>query len=126
MMKSELLRESMECEKKYPAERYYEPNFPIFKEKECDEFKTLCADMGAQVVKLFERNRSKMESAFKRTGLADQGWEFADITQCLFANMQRTARMTLEQNGTLSTREKRANGAEWVFWAEEHKAGTPE
>src|SRR5262245_36452860 len=31
LMKSELLRESEKWEKKYPAERYYEPNFPVFK-----------------------------------------------------------------------------------------------
>src|SRR6266576_3937142 len=42
MMRSELLRESKEWEKKYPTERYYEPNFPVFKTEECAEFKTLC------------------------------------------------------------------------------------
>src|SRR6185503_19214825 len=35
MMKSELLRESEEWEKNYPTERYYEPNFPVFKAEEC-------------------------------------------------------------------------------------------
>src|SRR5260370_4175849 len=30
MMKSDLLRESEEQEKKYPAKRYHEPNFPAF------------------------------------------------------------------------------------------------
>src|SRR5215213_466128 len=38
LMKSELLRESVEWEKKYPTERYYEPNFPVFKTEECAEF----------------------------------------------------------------------------------------
>ncbi len=122
LMTSELLRESVEWEKKYPAERYYEPNFPVFKAKECAEFMTLCEEMAEQVVKLFERKRSKLERAFRRTGLADQGWEFSDITQCLYANMQRGARTLLEQRGVLSPREKHANGAEWIFWAEEPKA----
>src|SRR2546421_420520 len=31
MLRSELLREAMEWEKTHPAERYYEPNFPVFK-----------------------------------------------------------------------------------------------
>ena len=31
MLKRELLRESEEFEKMHPSERYYEPNFPIFK-----------------------------------------------------------------------------------------------
>jgi hypothetical protein len=119
MMKSELLRESDEWEKKYPTERYYEPNFPVFKAEECAEFRSLCEEMAQQVVALFERKRSKMERAFRKTGLSKQGWELSNVTQCLFANMQRRARTALEQRGRLSPRDKHANGAEWVFWAEE-------
>src|SRR5687767_6458069 len=29
LVTSELLRESLEWERRYPAERYYEPNFPV-------------------------------------------------------------------------------------------------
>ena len=119
MMKSELLRESVEWEKKYPTERYYEPNFPVFKAEECAEFMTLCQEMAKQVAALFEKNRPKIERAFGNTGLASQGWELSDITQCLYANMQRGARALLEQGGMLSSREKRANGAAWIFWAQE-------
>ena len=122
MMKSELLRESEEWEKKYPTERYYEPNFPVFKAEECAEFRTLCEEMAQQVVALFERKRAKMERAFRRTRLANQGWEFSDITQCLYANMQRGARTLLEQRGVLSPRQKHKNGAEWIFWAQEPEA----
>jgi len=122
MMKSELLRESEEWEKKYPTERYYEPNFPVFKAEECAEFRTLCEEMAQQVVALFERKRAKMERAFRRTRLANQGWEFSDITQCLYANMQRGARTLLEQRGMLSPRQKHKNGAEWIFWAQEPEA----
>ncbi len=122
MMKSDLLRESVEWEKKYPTERYYEPNFPVFRAGECAEFRTLCQEMAEQIVALFERKRSKLERAFTRTGLAGQGWEFSDVTQCLYANMQRTARTMLEQRRVLSPRQKHANGAEWIFWAEEPKA----
>jgi DNA-binding transcriptional ArsR family regulator len=64
MMKSELLRESEEWEKKYPTERYYEPNFPVFKSEECAEFKALCEEMSKELVRLFERKRQKMESLF--------------------------------------------------------------
>jgi predicted ArsR family transcriptional regulator len=91
MMKNQLLRESEEWEKKYPTERYYEPNFPVFKAEECAEFRALCDEMAEQLVALFERKRAKMERAFAKTFLADQGWEFSDITQCLYANMQRGA-----------------------------------
>src|SRR5437762_4406346 len=31
LLNSELLRESLEWEKRHPAENYYEPNFPIIK-----------------------------------------------------------------------------------------------
>jgi DNA-binding transcriptional ArsR family regulator len=119
MMKSELLRESLEWEKKYPTERYYEPNFPVFRADESAKFKALCEVMAEQVAALFEKTHPQLERAFSRTGLANQGWEFSDITQCLYANMQRGARTLLEQRGLLSPREKHTNGAEWIFWAEE-------
>jgi len=121
MIKSELLRESEEFEKKHPTERYYEPNFPVFKAEECEEFRDLCTEMAEQVAALFERRRAKMERAFRRTSLGDQGWELSHITQCLYANMYRSARSLLEQRGLLTRREKHQNGAEWIFWAEEHE-----
>jgi len=122
MTKSELLRESVEWEKKHPTERYYEPNFPVFRAEDCAEFEALCQEMAEQVVALFENKRPQMERAFARTGFPGRGWELADVTQCLYANMQRRARAMLEQRGMLRPREKHANGAEWVFWAEEPSA----
>jgi len=119
MVKSELLRESEEFEKKHPTERYYEPNFPVFKEAECNEFRELCDEMAQQVAALFERRRAKMERAFRRTSLAEHGWELSDVTQCLYANMYRNARALLEERGLLASREKHRNGVEWIFWAEE-------
>lgn len=121
MLKSELLRESEEYEKKYPTERYYEPNFPIFKAEECAEFHSLCDEMAEQLATLFERRRAKMERAFRKTSLPDHGWEFSDITQCLYTNMYRSARTLLEERGLLPPREKHANGAEWIFWAEQRE-----
>jgi DNA-binding transcriptional ArsR family regulator len=119
MMKSELLRESVEWEKKHPTERYYEPNFPVFRAEDCDEFEALCREMAERVVALFEKKRPQMERAFARTNFPGRGWELTDVTQCLYANMQRRARSMLEQRGLLAPRERHANGAEWVFWAEE-------
>jgi len=119
MIKSELLRESEEWEKKYPTERYYEPNFPVFRAEECAEFKALCDEMSKELVAMFEKKGKKMERAFRETGLSKQGWELSDITQCLYANMQRGARTLLEQRGFLSPRQKHKNGAAWIFWAEE-------
>jgi len=119
MLRSELLREAKDYEKTHPAERYYEPNFPVFKAEECEEFMALCEEMSRQLVTIFERRRPKMERAFRKTGLREQGWKLSDITQCLFAKMYRSARTQLEQRGLLSSREKHANGAQWIFWAEE-------
>ena len=121
MVKSELLRESDEYEKKHPTERYYEPNFPVFKAEECAEFRALCEEMAEQLATLFERRRAKMERAFRRTSLPDHGWELSDVTHCLYANMYRGARTLLEKRGLLAPREKHANGAEWIFWAEERE-----
>jgi len=119
MLKSELLRESEEFEKRHPTERYYEPNFPIFKAEECAEFRALCEELAQQMAALFERNRAKMDRAFHKTGLPEQGWELADVTQCLYANVYRGARTLLEKRGLLASPLKHANGAEWIFWAEE-------
>ena len=121
MLRSELLREAVEMEKTHPAERYYEPNFPVFKAEECAEFRTLCDEMSNELVTLFERKQKKIERAFRKTGLPKKGWETSDITQCLFAKMYRGARTLLEQRGLLSPREKHINGAQWIFWAEEPK-----
>lgn len=121
MLNSELLRESKEFEKKHPSERYYEPNFPIFKAEECAEFRSLCDEMAEQVAALVKRRRAKMERAFRSTSLPEHGWEFSDITQCLYTNMYRSARRLLEARGLLASREKHANGAEWIFWAEERE-----
>jgi DNA-binding transcriptional ArsR family regulator len=119
MMKSELLRESEDWEKNYPTERYYEPNFPVFNAEEFAEFKSLCEETSKELVAIFERKRQKMERAFHKTSLSNQGWEFLDIAQYLYANIQRGARTILEQHGALSPRKKHTNGAEWIFWAEE-------
>lgn len=121
MLKSELLRESDEYEKKHPTERYYEPNFPVFKVEECAEFQTLCDEMAQQLASMFERRQAKIEKAFRKTSLADHGWDLPDIAHCLYANMYRNARTLLEERGLLSTREKHTNGAEWIFWAEERE-----
>ena len=122
MLKSELLRESEEWEKKHPSERYYEPNFPVFRAEECAEFEAVCQEMAEQLVALFEEKRPQMERAYGKTGFARRGWELPDVTQCLYANMQRRARALLEQRGLLAPPEKHANGVEWVFWAEEPEA----
>jgi DNA-binding transcriptional ArsR family regulator len=119
MLRSELLRKAVESDKVHPAERYYEPNFPVFKAEECEEFRTLCEEMSKELVRMFEKRRPKMERAFGKTGLAKQGWELSDITHCLFANMYRGARTQLEERRLLSPREKHKNGAAWIFWAEE-------
>jgi len=121
MLRSELLREAVEWEKTHPAERYYEPNFPVFKAEECAEFMALCEEMSKELVTLFENKQKRIERAFFKTGLPKKGWETSDITQCLFAKMYRGARTLLEQRGLLSPREKHINGAQWIFWAEEPK-----
>src|SRR5919202_4036281 len=119
MMKSELLREAEEWEKSHPTERYYEPNFPVVTAEERDEFAAICRELAGQFADLFEKRRARLERAFGKTGLAERGWEFADVAQYLYATVQRGARTLLEERGVLPTRERHANGVEWVFWAEE-------
>jgi hypothetical protein len=77
--------------------------------------------MAQQLATLFERQRPKMERAFNKTSLSDRGWELADVTQCLYANIYRGARTLLEKRGLLASPRKHANGAEWIFWAEQRQ-----
>ena len=119
MIKSELLRESVEWEKKYPAERYYEPNFPVFRTEDCDEFLEMCQEMAEKLAALFESKQPHLKRAFNKTSLPRQGWDLTDVTQCIFANVQRSARTLLEERGLLQPPEKHTNGASWIFWAEE-------
>jgi DNA-binding transcriptional ArsR family regulator len=121
MLNSELVRESEEFEKRHPSERYYEPNFPVFKTEQCEEFHELCEEMSEQLATMFERRLAKMERAFRKTDLPEHGWELTDVTQCLYANVYRSARTLLEERGLLTPRQKHANGAEWIFWAEERE-----
>ena len=122
MLKSELLRDSEEWEKLHPKERYYEPNFPIVKADERAKFEKICRKISAHVADIFEENLPQLERTFDKMTLAEQGWEFADLSQYLYACVQRGARKLLEQRGTLQPAEKHLNGAEWIFWAEEPKA----
>ena len=122
MLASELIRDSVEWEKQHPKERYYEPSFPVVQADDRAEFEKTCQEMSARVVDIFEKALPKFERAFNKTTLAEQGWEFADIAQYLYACVQRGARELLEERGTLPPCEKHKNGVEWVFWAEESSA----
>jgi DNA-binding transcriptional ArsR family regulator len=122
MMRSELLRESEEWEKKYPTERYYEPNFPIVRAEGRAEFEELCGEMAAQVADLFASRLPPLEEAFARTDLAARGWNFSDVAHYLYARVQREARALLEGRGELPPPSAHRNGAEWVFWAEQPSA----
>jgi DNA-binding transcriptional ArsR family regulator len=119
MMKSELLREAAEWEKTHPAEKYYEPNFPILKADARAEFEKLCAELSARVADLFEKKLPRLERAFGKTDLVARGWAFSDVTQYLYACVQRSARRLLEERSALPPCEKHKNGVAWVFWAEE-------
>ena len=121
MLNSELLRESKEFEKKHPSEHYYEPNFPVFKAEECAEFRGLCDEMAKELTALFEKHQQAMEQTFHKTKMPAHGWQLSDVTQCLYSNVYRGARTLLEERGILASRVKHSNGAEWIFWAEEHE-----
>ena len=119
LLASELLRDSEEWEKLHPKERYYEPNFPVVWAEDRAAFAKICQEMSEHIADVFEEARPKFEQAFDKTSLAEQGWEFGDLAQYFYACIQRSARRTLEERGTLQTAEKHQNGVEWVFWAEE-------
>ena len=118
LLASELLREAEAHEKRHPVERYYEPNFPVVARDERDELEAVCGEMAERFADLFEGGRAAFGEAFERTALGERGWRFEDLSQYLFAKVQRTARELLEARGALEPRAPHRNGVEWVFWAE--------
>ena len=122
MIKSELLREAKEWEKTHPAERYYEPNFPIIKAEDRAEFEVLCRAIAEQVADLFEKEQRRLEQALSKTGLPEQGWTLSDVAQYLYASVQRSARELLEARGALPRLEAQRDAGKWIFWAEEPRA----
>lgn len=79
----------------------------------------LCQVLAKRLADSFESKRAQLESALGKTSLPQEGWEYSDVSQYLFACVQRGARELLEERGLLPHREKHKNGAEWLFWAEE-------
>jgi hypothetical protein len=118
-----LLRESSVREKKHPAENYYQPNFPVIKAADRAAFEPICQALSKRLADLFEAQQTPLKRVMEKTGLVDQQWEFSDLTQYLYACVQRGARKLLEERGVLPLREKHKNDAEWLFWAEESNSG---
>jgi DNA-binding transcriptional ArsR family regulator len=123
MIRSELLREAVEWVRTYPAERYYEPNFPVIKEDEAAELCGVCDELAEKVAILFKRHERQLEKAFRQTPLSNR-WDFAEVAQYVYASVQRGARELLEQNGMLASPKAHKNGIAWVFWAKQPKRDT--
>ena len=122
MLESELLRDSTEWEKLHSKERYYEPNFPVVWAEDRAEFEAICDELCERVATVFEDAEPRFRAAFDATGLEEAGWKFTDVTQYLYACVQRGARRRLEDKGLLQPAETHKNGATWVFWAEESES----
>ena len=121
MVASELLREADGQQKRYPTERYYEPNFPVVSRTESPFFESACSELADEMASLFTQKLDLLREAFDRTTLAARGWTFEDLTHYLYARAQRGARSILEDRGALPAAASHLNGVEWVFWAEECK-----
>lgn len=118
LLSSELIRDSIEWEKLHPKERYYEPNFPVVRAEECEGLHEICEKMSESIADLFTSARPQFERAFTESGVAGSGWTFDDLSQCVFARIQRNARELLEQRGLVSPPKRHQNGAVWTYWAE--------
>lgn len=119
MLSSELLRDSVEWEKLHPKERYYEPNFPVVQAGQCAELEEVCGEISELIADLFEKARPKFERAFQSSGLPEKGWTFDDLSQCVYARIQRSVRRLLERRGSVEPPRQHRNGIAWSFWAEQ-------
>ena len=118
LLSSELIRDSIEWEKLHPKERYYEPNFPVVRAEECEKLHDICEKMSESIADMFANAYPQFEQAFDESGVARSGWTFDDLSQCVFARIQRNARELLEQRGLVSPPTPHRNGAVWTYWAE--------
>jgi DNA-binding transcriptional ArsR family regulator len=118
MTATELIRDSVEWEKLHPKERYYEPNFPVIDAAKCAEMEAVCDELSVSIADLFQAARQQFERAFQTTGLPEKGWNLNDLSQCLYARIQRKARRTLEERGAIPPAQPHRNGIAWSFWAE--------
>ncbi len=125
LLSSELIRDSIEWEKLHPKERYYEPNFPVVRAEDCEGLHEICEKMSESIADLFASARPQFERAYDDSVAAGSGWTFDDLSQCVFARIQRNARELLEQRGLVSPPKPHRNGAVWTYWAEmRNGAGT--
>jgi DNA-binding transcriptional ArsR family regulator len=118
LLSSELIRDSVEWEKLHPKERYYEPNFPVVRAEECEALHEICDKMSETIAELFAGARPEFERAYDASGVAGGGWTFDDLSQCVFAQIQRNARELLEQRGLITPPKQHRNGTVWTYWAE--------
>jgi DNA-binding transcriptional ArsR family regulator len=118
LLASELLRGSLEWEKLHPKELYYEPNFPVVNTAECVEMEEICDELSQLIADAFENARPRFERAFRTTSLPANGWNLDDLSQCVYARIQRKARRLLEDRGAVVPARQHKNGVAWSFWAE--------
>jgi DNA-binding transcriptional ArsR family regulator len=119
MLKSELVREAKEWEKKHPAENYYEPNFPVIQAADHRALQPICEALAEAMAKAFELKHADLKQAIEQSALSQRGWDFTDVAQFCYASAQRGARKLLEKRGVLPVAVKRRNGSRWLFWAEQ-------
>jgi hypothetical protein len=95
----------------------------VVRVEEREQFEELCGELAGRFADRFEKRLKKLERIFTGTGLAERGWEFDDLTQYLYACVQRAARERLEERGALRPAEAHRDGVAWVFWAGEPTDG---
>ena len=54
--------------------------------------------MSKELVKLFEKKRQKMERAFRKTGLSEQGWKLTDLHSVPVRKYVAAARALVSKN----------------------------
>ena len=122
MVSSELLRDSVEWEKAHPKERYYEPNFPVVSSENGTGIAEVCDELSDLIADAFDKALPRFEHVFQTTTLSQKGRTLDDLSQWLFARVQRDARRKLEERGTVLPAQPHSNGIAWSFWAEQVKS----
>ena len=118
LLKCGLVRELQQEGKNYSFERYYVPNFPVVSRGDRIVFEKDIAALARSVAEVIEKGLRSSEIRFGATDLHREGWAYGVFANYLFHEVQRKARLALEDKGIITTKMKKAD-LDFIFWAQQ-------
>ncbi len=80
------------AERRFMAERYYAPTVPVIRAPDRELLESACRALAEDMAAALARHQGDLQAAFAMTGLAREGWAFADLRPYLDETIRRLAR----------------------------------